>query len=210
MALLALFLGSCAASYKPIMPENLHYNQANISSEGLSLRYRYNVLSQTANKKYAKKEMKRDIQLVAVEITNAGKQVVTIGEDVMLYANDQPLVISEPAYVHARLKQVVPTYLLYLLLTPMQITSTGSNGESNVTPIGLAIGPGITALNIITASTANSNFRDQLTYYNLKGRTVQPGETVYGLVGLPDTGSAPLGIRRTKLTSDADSYYRED
>lgn len=49
-------------------------------------------------------------------------------------------------------------------------------------PIGLIIGPGIAAGNLIAASSANKKFKNDLREYSLQGKRIPKGETVYGLI----------------------------
>ena len=74
--------------------------------------------------------------------------------------------MSTEALVDA-LEQNTPIYLLYLLLSPLQLTKTENNGfETKTTPffpIGLILGPGISIGNMIVSSTANKNFNTSST-----------------------------------------------
>jgi hypothetical protein len=88
------------------------------------------------------------------------------------------------------LKQGVPVYLLYLLLTPMNLY-TGDD----VTPIGLVLGPGIAFGNMIGAGGANQNFLKELESFNLMNKSIQPGETLYGIIGIRDSGYNPITIK---------------
>ena len=89
--------------------------------------------------------------------------------------------------VFKSLKQNTTTYLLYLLLTPMtfnKTTSDGSGIETSSTPIGLAVGPGLAAGNMIAAGSANKKFKSDLLEFNLNGITIRKGETKSGLIGV--------------------------
>jgi hypothetical protein len=44
------------------------------------------------------------------------------------------------------------------------------------------------------AGSANTQFKMELTRYNLLNKEIAPGETTYALVGIPDTGFQPLKI----------------
>lgn len=93
--------------------------------------------------------------------------------------------------IYKPIKQNVATYLLYLLLTPVTLNTYGTNQDGQTentssTPIGLAIGPRITALNTITASSANKKFKTEIETYNLSGKTVKAGESITGLIGFKE------------------------
>jgi len=87
------------------------------------------------------------------------------------------------------IKQKVPFYLFYLLLTPTQLTV---NEDSF--PIGYVLGPGLAAGNMAVASTANSRLKKELTDFDLFGKTIKPGQTLYGLIGIPEGGFLPLRV----------------
>jgi len=65
------------------------------------------------------------------------------------------------------IRETIPTYLLYLLLTPATL-NTSSETSSNRIPIGLVLGPAITALNVGAAAGANKHFRQELEQYNMQ------------------------------------------
>lgn len=56
--------------------------------------------------------------------------------------------------------------------------------KTNSTPIGLVIGPGLTASNMITVAISNKNFKQELLEYNINGTVIKDGETKYGLIGI--------------------------
>ncbi|MBX2840138.1 MAG: hypothetical protein KTR26_00090 [Flammeovirgaceae bacterium] len=122
---------------------------------------------------------------------NNSTENIIFGKDYIVYSGNRPITLLETNFIHAQLKQGVPIYLLYLLLTPMQFIST--NGES--TPIGLVIGPGITLGNMIGAGSANSNFKKELENNLLNNKEIKSGETVYGLIGIVDNGYNQLTLK---------------
>lgn len=50
--------------------------------------------------------------------------------------------------------------------------------------LGLLIGPGLAGGNLITASSANKNLKNDLLTFNLRDKKIEIGETVYGIIGL--------------------------
>ena len=188
-AILSIFFCSCAASYKPIMPSKVIYPSV---ENGGPLSYRYNVLRLAGNKKLAKKEDKFNVRIVAIRIVNNSNRVLRHGYNFDLYSGDQRARLLEPEVVSATVKQSVPIYLLYLLLTPMRFETTSSS-----IPIGLVIGPGITAGNMIVAGSANKRFREELVEYSIVEREIKPGETFYGLIGISDNSYMPLTLKFT-------------
>ncbi|WP_020531676.1 hypothetical protein [Flexithrix dorotheae] len=184
-----LILSSCASGYTTINPANIYY-QSSSDHGSVSFAYKYEVLNERGNKKYAKKEVKKGIKLVAIKVENHSNEDLVFGKDYVVYSGDRPVNLLESSFIHSQLKQGVPIYLLYLLLTPMQFTS---NEES--THIGLVIGPGITLGNMIGAGTANANFKKELENNLLNNREIKSGETVYGLIGIVDNGYNQLTLK---------------
>ncbi len=180
-----LLLNSCASSYRTVNPKSLHYISNN-SNNGVTLQYKYDLL----RKKYAKKELKKGVKLVAIKVTNNTDDDLIFGKDIKLfYENQKELLIMDNEIVFKSLKQSPTSYLWYLLLTPVNFytTSTNSYGiqeETSSTPIGLVIGPGLAGGNMIAASSANKKFKTDLLNYNITGTSIKKGETAYGLIGI--------------------------
>ncbi|SMG48802.1 hypothetical protein SAMN05661096_03523 [Marivirga sericea] len=193
-------LSGCAVSYKPIHPVSLNYD-SHQSEDGVELSYKYDVLRQNGNKKYAKKEDKRGVKLIALKITNNSQSAVNLGKNLTLYSGNNQIRPMEPMIIKESIKQIVPGYLPYLLLTFVNLTTTKEqNGiiEQNVIPIGLVLGPGITVGNMLIAGDANTKLLDELRLYNLIGKDIKPGETVYGIIGVRDIGYSPITVEVTK------------
>ena len=186
-----VMMSSCASSYQAIYPQGLHY-VANEHTEDISLSYRYNVLQEGGNKKYAKKEAKKGMELVAIKITNHTDRSLSFQDDIQLFAGTQHAYPMSPKLAHQQLKQNAPIYLLYLLMSPLQLYTSNGNGTVSSFPIGLILGPGIAGINVATAASANKNFLSELQEMDLSQRTIGPGETVHGLIALSNTGYAPL------------------
>nr|MDQ3394479.1 hypothetical protein [Bacteroidota bacterium] len=193
---LVIILSGCAATYRPIDPPSLNYNSHDFQ-DGIGFSYKYDVLREKGNKKYAKKEDKKGIKLIAVKVTNNTDTVINIGRDAAFYSGQNQIFPMEPMAVKESIKQIVPGYLLYLLLTFLQLNvSSGDSGDSY--PIGIIIGPGITIGNMAMAVTANKNMLTELYEYNILNKDIQKGETVYGIIGVRDMGFNPITIKIKK------------
>lgn len=188
LLLFAILLNSCASGYKKINPQTINYVSRSIESNIL-LEYKYDLLE----KKYKKKETKNNIKLIAVKITNNTEKDIIFGQDFKLsYENGNEVSVIETEKLFKTIKQSPASYLWYLLLSPIQFysgTTTTSNGSytetkpANTFPVGLILGPGLAGGNMIAASSANKNFKKELLEFDLNGKTIKKGETVYGLIG---------------------------
>jgi hypothetical protein len=193
----AIFFCSCAANYKTVRPNALNYNNLSTDSS-LTFSYKYDVLMEAGNKRYAKKEQKKNVKVVAVKITNNTSSDLHFNTDIKLYAGLQEAVVVDPVVVHKELKQTVPTYLFYLLLTPMRFYVYKNGATTTNLPIGLFLGPGLSIGNMVEAGSSNTRLRNNLLRYNIQNKTIRAGETVTGLVSIRDIGFNPLSIKLNK------------
>jgi hypothetical protein len=65
----------------------------------------------------------------------------------------------------------------------MHLTIDDRDGPPESYNIGIGVGPGLTLLNMATASGANSAFYNELVQFSLINKSIAPGETTFGLVG---------------------------
>ncbi|MGC1631802.1 MAG: hypothetical protein WA749_06790 [Gelidibacter sp.] len=178
-------LTNCASGYKMVNPQSINYISTN-ETDAVKLEYKYDLL----HKKYAKKELKKGVKLVAVKITNNSDRDLMFGRDLKLtYSNGHEIYVMENERAFQTIKQSPASYLWYLLLTPLNFytSKTNSNGfeqRTSSTPIGLVIGPGLAGGNMIAASSANKRFKTEMLEYNINGTTIKKGETTYGLIGI--------------------------
>jgi hypothetical protein len=186
----SLFLFSCASTYKPLRPDATSFGNTSKVDE-ITFSYKLGVLREHGNNKYAKREDRKAIRLASIKIVNNSTRPITIGKDVAFYIGNSELPLMEPAILHKELKQGVPIYLLYLLLTPMKFYSDDDEG----TPIGLVIGPGVSIGNMAAAGSANKKFLAELNTFNLVNKTIEPGQTVYGIIGTRDIGYNPISLK---------------
>lgn len=174
-------LTSCASGYKMIGPKTINYISTN-ETDNVKLEYKYDLL----DKKYAKKELKKGVKLVAIKITNNSEKEIMFGRNIKLtYGNGTEIYVMENEKVFKILKQSPASYLWYLLLTPLNFYTSSSNGEqTSSTPIGLVVGPGLVGINMIAAGSANKKFKTEMLEYNINGTLIKKGETKYGLIGI--------------------------
>lgn len=181
---------SCASRYHSVRPESIRYNEPQVENS-LEFGYRYSILGQNGNKKYAKREGKKGIDLVAIKFTNNTAKSITFRNDIQILAGGNGVFPIDREIVRKELKQGLPIYLLYCLLVINTFDCTNGNCDTSTYPVGI----GIAGFNMIVAGTANKNFADELERYDLMDRVIAPGETAYGLIGLQAMGYAPLTLR---------------
>jgi len=190
-----LTLTNCASGYKTIEPASLQFLSTS-EADGIKLEYRYNLL----DKKYAKKEIKKGVRLVAVKVTNNSTKDITFGKDVVLgFDNGSEAYVFDNNYTTKTLKQGTLSYLFYLLLTPLNLytydtSSYGGQEVTSSTPVGLILGPGLAGGNMIAAGSANKKFETEMTNYNINGAVIKKGETKYGLLGIKADGFDALKL----------------
>jgi hypothetical protein len=164
--LFILMFSSCASTYKSLKPSSSYFGNTD-EVNGVKFSYKQGVLAETGNKKYAKREVSKAIKVVSVKIINNSSKDLVIGQNAKFYTGSSELRLIEPTTVHQQLKQGVPVYLLYLLLSPVQLYTSNSNGTVSSTPIGLILGPTISIGNMAVAGSANQNFLKELNEFNL-------------------------------------------
>ncbi len=196
-----LLLNSCASRYRKINPQTINYLSKNADGNIL-LEYKYDLLE----KKYKKNETKNNIKLVAVKITNNTEKEVVLGRDFKLvYENGKEINLIETEKLFKTIKQSPASYLWYLLLSPIkfELKTTTSNNNGNPEtdsqfsfPIGVILGPVLTFGNMIVAGNSNKNFKKELLDFDLYGKSIKIGETIYGLIGINSNGFDKIIIKR--------------
>ncbi len=160
-----ILITGCASFYKPINPSALKFN-ATENYDGLELSYKYDVLRTKGNKKYARKELKKGLKPVAVKVTNHSDTTIVIGCNTDFYSGQIKLMTLQPDETQALLKQHAAAYLPYLSLAFVNLTVT-TETTSETYPVGLVLGPSVTLINMVTASSANKKMLSELNQYNL-------------------------------------------
>jgi hypothetical protein len=193
----AALFSSCAASYNPIRPQNLVYNY-NFNENGLNYSFRYDVLRERGNNKLGRKEDNKNIRLVAVKITNNRGKAINVGNDLEFFAGQDQILPFDPAATKHFLKQSTGSYLLYLLLTFLNLIIIDPSGGTTFIPIGVILGPSITVGNMLTASNANSKLYAELLSFDIMNAQIQDGETAFGLICFRSTSYKPISIKPRK------------
>ncbi len=175
LAILVVTLTNCSSSYKAINPESVNYISYS-EVDGVMFEYKYNVLK----KKYGRKERRKGVKLLSIKVTNNSDRDLIFGEDITLCYNDgSSIPLMERKKTYKLLKQKPATFLPYLLLTPLFYQA-----KNQVIPIGLFLGAGITAGNMIRSGAANRKFKSELFSNDLDGELIKKGETKYGFIAI--------------------------
>ena len=187
---------SCASGYKTIAPKSINYISKSEAND-VVLEYKYNLLY----KKYAKKEDKKGVKLVAVKIANNTDRDLILGRDInLIFENGNAVNVLENDRAFTNLKQSPTSYLWYLLLTPVNFytyktNSRGVEETTSSTPVGLILGPGLAGGNMIAAGSANKNFKNELSKFNIYGQTIKKGEVKFGLIGIMSNSYESLKLK---------------
>lgn len=194
LLLCALLMSSCAAIYNPIEPAYLSYELAG-NYNGLKLSYRYGILAELNNKRYARKENKQKIKLLVVKIENTTNQTLVMGKDFSLTSNGQAIEFINSAEAYQKLKQKnwpALGFLLLALTPPVQTTNGASVADF---PLGMVVGPMLAAGNIFVAINANKQFQSELQSNTILGSAIKPKETSYGIVIINAAAESPIEIK---------------
>lgn len=155
------------------------------------MHYKYDILREAGNNKYAKKELSKNIRLVAVELTNRSDRAISFREDIEIYSGARKIMPLDPLYAKKELKQIAPLYMLWSLLWVVITKCDNDDCSSIPIPVGAAIG----IINTVKASGANKNLLEDLMRYNMLNKTIEPGETVRGIISIAVESGQPLEIR---------------
>ena len=196
LSIITISLLSCASGYKTIAPKSINYISKSEAND-VVLEYKYNLLS----KKYAKKEDKKGVKLVAVKIANNTDRDLILGRYInLIFENGNAVNVLENDRAFTNLKQSPTSYLWYLLLTPVNFytyktNSRGVEETTSSTPVGLILGPGLAGGNMIAAGSANKNFKNELSKFNIYGQTIKKGEVKFGLIGIMSNSYESLKLK---------------
>ena len=195
-----VFIGlfaSCASSYTLTHPTIVNYSNESVV-DSVSFSYKYDILSDNGNRKYARKERKEGIKVLAIKIVNNSTSTLNFKDNSQLYSGEKPLILLDNKEVYSKLKQSVPSYIIYLILLPIHKFSVNLNGPANIFPFGYILGPLFAGSNMIIAAHANANFVYEMVKYDIAKRPISPGEIVYGIIAIDSEQNIPLTLKIKK------------
>jgi len=191
--LVGLILASCAASYKPILPYRMSYGTLQ-NGDGINYSYRYGILTETGNKKYANKEARHGVKLIAIQVENTTDQEIILRENAKFYVGGKIIFPMEPRQLQQQIKQPAGAYMLWTLLW-FNITKCENRDCTTIPiPLGLLIG----LINTGKASGANKALYSELIANNILDKKIAPGEKVTGLIGISSEDSLPMEIKLSR------------
>jgi hypothetical protein len=197
--LVFLVITGCASFYRSIDPQNFSYEHP-VVNNCLKYDYQYDILASSKNRKLSNKELRHDLRVVGVELTNLTDHDIIFSKDIKVFMGESPIMPVIPGIVKARIHQVAPWYLFYCLGV-VQFTKTD---EENSTTYVIPLGIPIAIANMIVASSANQKFMKDLIRYDLSKKVIRSGETVYGIVSFNAKGSEPLRFQfRNEICGNA-------
>ena len=177
-----------------IRPNKLSYTSSYDTAK-VEFSYKHNVLTG----KYKRKANRIYYKVAAVKIKNESSQDLEFGKDIVFtYDNGDPVEILENTRIIQRIKQLPGAYFLYLLLSPMNLTTSTGTGyyeKSTIFPIGLILGPALFIGNALHAGNSNKTFREEFMYYTLANKIIAAGQTEYGIIGFRSKSPESLKIK---------------
>lgn len=160
---------SCASRYRTINPTTINYGGDIIPvGNDIEIKYHYNVLRESRNKKYAKYEERSNYKLVGLLISNQGYDTLFFSED---------LVITDG------INELQPLKLDDFNRFTQSANKTYLNDDDFQEGWWMTVTHGI--FNDAVSFSADRKFMHEIEMYNLVDSAIPPGAIVSGLVALP-------------------------
>lgn len=196
--IILIAFSSCTTKYQSIAPRQFKYPEA-VYSDGVGFTYNYEVFTSKYNRGFKRKELKNEIQIVGVRITNYTDSILTLGDNLQIYADTTPIEIVTPEIAGQRLRQDNALFMLYLLLGPLKLKSTNKNDlekKEKAFPVGFIIGPSLSLASYGSTAFANEKFKKELLLFSPKGKAIMPKSELTGLIAIKVKKPLPLKIKQ--------------
>jgi hypothetical protein len=180
---------SCASTYKPLDLAKFSYLRADVIKDTLRISYQYGVQESTGNRRYANKERKRGMELVALKIENLSASPITLTrENFTVHSISGVMGVFSPKEYSKKIKQKVGIHLLHALWGPWALSwKTDDNGETDFNFVYIPAGAIVGIVNAAKAAKANrenlaTQERNEIWY-----KEISAGQTLHGLIAIPRT-----------------------
>jgi len=165
-----LFCSSCAVNYRNINPQKVQFLYLDDARPGeVKVDYRYNVLKESRNGRFAKREKQTGVSLLAVRIENNSSDTLFFPEDFSIKVGEQEV-------------------FLYTKNETLDVFNRGDSsdfGASESTSIGeLFLGLLFILGDAGNRANINHRFAKELDKYYLWPCSIDPGVVTVGLIAL--------------------------
>jgi len=189
-----VFLSSCASTYYASNPGAFTYKTAiKNDKDRVEYYFIFDVLKKMDLKKYANKERRKKVNMVAVKMVNNSDSTITLDRShFSVISDNNKIKLYTPEEFYQFIKQKKGFYFFWVLFNPSYTTTTSpspyySNGYAYVSPPqvkyhSIPIGIPLALYNFFRAKAANKKLRADLKKNYLIGKSIPPGGVAYGYI----------------------------
>lgn len=191
VTLMIFLITGCASSYKKInIPMEMTKKGITPTDDEISIQFITTSLIDSNNERYFKYCNKNQVNLLAVRIKNNSDKPIYIGNNLKVYNNGNEVNIQTPESYLQLIKQPKLGYIFYSLIwLNVSHTETDSYGHQEMKVSSYPVGVLFTLFNIILASVADSDFKNDVLNNYLINKTIEPNTEKYGFLLF----QAPIG-----------------
>jgi hypothetical protein len=196
---------SCASTYKPVNLPSYAYDRSYLIKDSLQVSYQYNIQQLSGNRRYTRKEKKRNMNSVGVKITNVSSSPITLTRNsFQVYSKSGVKNIHSPLEYSKKVKQRVGMHLLHSLWGPWAMSwEEDGNGETDFNFIYIPVGAIVGIGNSVRARNANKENRKTQEQNEIWNKRIDAGQTLYGLIAISAPKQDTLGF-----SNNASAPYR--
>ncbi|MCD4735841.1 MAG: hypothetical protein K8R53_07330 [Bacteroidales bacterium] len=148
------------------------------------------LITKRSYRKYARKEKRKKISILAFTIKNKTADTLKFSEDIRCYNAGKEITPLSTEVIHARIKQGVGHYLLYGMI----FFTYYSGGVYYPVPVGMPVA----LYNFTVAIRGNTKFRKEFTRLNLAEKVFQPNDSIFGLLAFRDLDGGEVELEVVK------------
>lgn len=176
--ILIILSTGCARSYRKIDITSVPFKDFR-EDENISYAVRQGVMYNMKNFFYAKKELKKDISLIAFNIVNKSESAININDLRFSCGATVPIAPIKTDEFYDAVKQKSGLYWLYSLGV-IVYPKPGKNDDKTFIPIPFGVVMG--AANFGIAYRANKKLNKDLSLLDLTNKMIQPGDSIKGVL----------------------------